>query len=116
MPKYKVTQKQGSKTLVSTFEAKNHALLLDFLKNVSTAKVTCIQQVVYEDDDNYPIDDFNYFKQYKAFCDNNNRSSKQILIHHVKKNLNEDELANLIKNVFEVNSLNIQSVKCRLFY
>lgn len=71
MPTYKVTQKQGNRTMTSTIEAKSLASLKAFLDQISTAKTTCIYEVHYENDtDTPPIDDFNYFKQFKAMARN----------------------------------------------
>lgn len=116
MPLYKITQKQGNRTITSTLEAKSLADLQAFLNAVSTAKTTCIYEVHYEDDLGLPpVDDFNYFKQFKAFASNNNDVTKQILLHNVKTTLNEDKIYSLIKSHLEVGGLNIESIKCRLF-
>ena len=42
MPTYKVTQKQGNRTMTSTIEAKSLVSLKAFLDQISTAKTTCI--------------------------------------------------------------------------
>lgn len=116
MPTYKITQKQGSKTITSTLEAKNLASCKAFLEAVSTAKVTCIYKVEYEDfSNNTPVDDMNYYKQYKAFVSDNQNFTKQVLVHHVKPTVNEKEMANLIKTHLEVNNTPIKGITCRLF-
>ena len=116
MPIYKVTQQQGNRVITSTLEAKSLASLQAFLTAASTAKIKYIYEVHYEDDmTNPPIDDFNYYKQYKAFCTNSNRRKKQVLVHNVKKTMDEDKLAQLCKTHLEVGGLKVDSVSCSLF-
>lgn len=116
MPIYKVTQQQGSRVITSTLEAKSLASLQAFLTAASTAKIKYIYEVHYEDDVTMPpIDDFNYYKQYKAFCTNSNRRKKQVLVHNVKKTMDEDKLARLCKTHLEVGGLKVDSVSCSLF-
>lgn len=116
MPVYKVNQKQGNRTITSIIEAKSVSNLKAFFEAVSTAKITAIYEVHYEyNGNNFPIDDFNYFKQYKAFADNKNRVTKQILLHNVKKSIDEDKLRALIKTHLEVGGMQIDSLNCRLF-
>lgn len=116
MPIYKVTQQQGSRVITSTLEAKSLSSLQAFLNAVSTAKIKYIYEVHYEDDiTTPPIDDFQYYKQYKAFCANSNRRKKQVLVHNVKKTMDEDKLAQLCKTHLEVGGLKVDSVSCSLF-
>ena len=116
MPIFKVTQQQGSRVITSTLEAKSLSSLQAFLTAASTAKIKYIYEVHYEDDvTTPPIDDFNYYKQYKAFCTNSNRRKKQVLVHNVKKNMDEDKLAQLCKTHLEVGGLKVDSVSCSLF-
>ena len=116
MPIYKVTQQQGSRVITSTLEAKSLSSLQAFLSAVSTAKIKYIYEVHYEDDTTTPpIDDFNYYKQYKAFCTNSNRRKKQVLVHNVKKTMDEDKIAQLCKTHLEVGGLKVDSVSCSLF-
>ena len=113
MPIYKITQQQGNRVITSTLEAKNLASLQAFLTAASTAKIKYIYEVHFEDDTTTPpIDDFN---QYKAFCANNNRRKKQVLVHNVKKTMDEDKLAQLCKTYLEVGGLKVDSVACALF-
>lgn len=116
LPIYKITQKQGNRSITSTLEAKSLSDLQAFLTAVSTAKITCIYELHYEDNLSVPpVDDFQYFKQFKAFGTNKNNITKQILIHNIKLNMNEDKLRNLIKTHLEVGGLKIDGLKCRLF-
>lgn len=116
MPIFKVTQQQGSRVITSTLEAKSLSSLQAFLTAVSTAKIKYIYEVHYEDDiTTPPIDDFQYYKQYKAFCANSNRRKKQVLVHNVKKTMDEDKLAQLCKTHLEVGGLKVDSVSCSLF-
>lgn len=116
MPIFKVTQQQGNRVVTSTLEAKSLASLQAFLTAASTAKIKYIYEVHYEDDmTNPPIDDFNYYKQYKAFCTNSNRRKKQVLVHNVKRTMDEDKLARLCKTYLEVGGLKVDSVSCSLF-
>ena len=116
MPLYKITQQQGNRIITSTLEAKSVASVQAFLTAVSTAKIKYIYEVHFEDDATMPpIDDFNYFKQYKAFCSNSNRRKNQVLVHNVKKTMDEDKLAQLCKTHLEVGGLKVDSVTCSLF-
>lgn len=116
MPLYKITQQQGNRVITSQLEAKSLADLQTFLKSVSTAKIKYIYEVHFEDDETTPpIDDFIYYKQYKAFCKNGNRRSKQVLLHNVKKTMTESKLSNLIKTHLEVGGMKIDEVSCSLF-
>lgn len=116
MPIYKITQQQGNRVITSTLEAKSVASVQAFLQAASTAKIKCIYEVHFEDETTTPpIDDFNYFKQYKAFCANSNRRKKQVLVHNVKKTMDEDKLAQLCKTHLEVGGLKVDSVTCSLF-
>lgn len=116
MPIYKITQQQGNRVITSTLEAKSLSSLQAFLAAVSTAKIKYIYEVHFEDDiTTPPIDDFQYYKQYKAFCTNSNRRKKQVLVHNVKKTMDEDKLARLCKTYLEVGGLKVDSVSCALF-
>lgn len=116
MPLYKITQQQGNRSITSQLEAKSLADLQAFLKAVSTAEIKYIYEVHYESSkDTYPIDDFNYYKQYKAICKNGNRRSKQFLIHNVKKTMTESRLSNLIKTHLETGGMKIEEISCALF-
>lgn len=111
MSLFKITQMQGSKTITSALECKDLKACLDLLNQISTAKVVQIQQIVYESDTNLkPVDDFNYMRQYKALAKNDSNCSKQFLFHHVKKNLNDDELIKLVKTYCEVDGKKVSSV------
>lgn len=116
MSLYKITQQQGNRVITSQLEAKSLSDLQNFLKSVSTAKIKYIYEVHFEDDETTPpIDDFQYYKQYKAFCSNGNRRSKQVLLHNVKKTMTESKLSNLIKTHLEVGGMKIEQVSCSLF-
>ncbi|QKG28768.1 hypothetical protein [Campylobacter sp. RM16187] len=116
MPIYKVTQQQGNRVITSTLEAKSLSSLQAFLAAASTAKIKYIYEVHFEDEETTPpIDDFTYYKQYKAFCKNGNRRSKQVLLHNVKKTMTESKLSNLIKTHLEVGGMKIDEVSCSLF-
>lgn len=113
---FKVTQKQGNRVITSTIEAKSFQNLMAFLKAVSTAKVSCVYEVHYEDRlTTPPIDDMNYFKQYKAILTNSAGISNQVLIHNVKLNLSENEIASLIRAHLETGGMSVDSLKCVLF-
>lgn len=116
MPIYKITQQQGNRVITSTLEAKSVPDLIAFLTAVSTAEVKYIYKVEFETQKtNFPPDDFNYNKQFKAFVSNKNRMCKQILLHNVKKTKNENELSTLIKTHLEVGGLAVNGVSCSLF-
>ncbi|WP_169779663.1 hypothetical protein [Campylobacter curvus] len=116
MPIYKITQQQGNRSITSQLEAKDLVSLQAFLKASSTAKIKCIYEVHYEDETTTPpVDDFQYFKQYKAFAKNSNGRSKQVLVYNVKKTMTETKLANLIRTHLEVGGLKVDSVTCSLF-
>ncbi|MDD6055060.1 MAG: hypothetical protein PUB96_00710 [Helicobacteraceae bacterium] len=61
-----------------------------------------------------PIDDLNYFKQYKAFVSGSNNCTKQVLVHNIKKTLSPSQISNLIKTHLEIGGIAINSVTCRL--
>ena len=116
MPIYKITQQQGNRVITSTLEAKSVSDLIAFLDAVSTAEIKYIYKVEFETQKtNFPSDDFNYNKQFKAFVSNKNRMCKQILIHNVKKTKNEAEISALIKTHLEVGGLAVKGVSCSLF-
>jgi len=71
MPIYKITQQQGNRVITSTLEAKSVPDLIAFLTAVSTAEIKYIYKVEFETQKtNFPPDDFNYNKQFKAFVSN----------------------------------------------
>ena len=116
MPIYKITQQQGNRVITSTLEAKSVSDLIAFLDAVSTAEIKYIYKVEFETQKtNFPSDDFNYNKQFKAFVSNKNRMCKQILTHNVKKTKNEAEISALIKTHLEVGGLAVKGVSCSLF-
>ena len=61
MPKYRVQLKQGSKTFVEHIEAKSLQAVLDFFALISTAKVTEVLKIEYEDTTKQPVDDMSVF-------------------------------------------------------
>ena len=116
MPIYKITQQQGNRVITSTLEAKSVSDLIAFLDAVSTAEIKYIYKVEFETQKtNFPSDDFNSNKQFKAFVSNKNGMCKQILIHNVKKTKNEAEISALIKTHLEVGGLAVKGVSCSLF-
>lgn len=116
MPLYKITQQQGNRVITSTLEAKSVASVQAFLTAVSTAKIKYIYEVHYEDEESTPpIDDFQYFKQYKAIAKNKNRVAKQVLLHNLKLTMDEDRIKELIKTNLEVGGLKVDELLCTLY-
>ena len=110
MPKYRIQIKQGSKTMVEHIEAKSLQNVLDFYSSFSTAKVTEILKVEYEDLSTQPVDDMNYFPLAKFMAVNNStKKSRQFIIHNIKKTKNSDDIASAIKQHFEIDGLAIDT-------
>jgi hypothetical protein len=110
MPKYRVQLKQGSKTIVEHIEAKSLDAVLTFYQAFSTAKVTEVLKVEYEDVTNPPIDDMNYYPIGKFMVLNkSSKKSRQIIIHNIKKTKSSDEIQNAIKQYFEIDGLAINN-------
>lgn len=110
MPKYRVQLKQGSRTITEHLEAKSLNDLLSFYSLLSTAKVTEVLKVEYEDTTKQPIDDMNYFPVAKVFvCNTANKISKQVMIHNVKPTKNTDDLINACKMYLEINGVSVTS-------
>ena len=116
MPIFKVTQQQGNRVITSTYEAKSVQALQTFLSLVSTAKVKYIYEVHFEAENNtFPIDDFNYRKQFKALAKNKNKFANQVLIHNVRLDKSENEIMQAIKDYLRVGNQSIDEVYCSLF-
>jgi len=116
MPLYRVQLKQGSRTIVNHIEAKSLNDLLSFYDRVSTMKVTEVLEVVYQNNHDIPIDDFNYKKLFKGYIRNHSsHKSKQIILHNLKPTINEDDLYSAIKAHLEIDGLVVDSVYCSLF-
>ncbi len=117
MSRYRVQLKQGSKTLVERIEASSVSVVQDFYDSFCTMKVTEILKIEYEasSDANIPIDDFNYISLYKAMIKNTDTNkSKQVVFHHLKNSINENEMAGLIQSNLEIDGFNVDSVYCSL--
>lgn len=115
MPKYKVQLKQGSRTLVDYIEAKSVADVLAFYSTLSTMKVSEILKIEFEDNTKPSIDDFNYWSLFKGIIANADRMSHQIIIHNIKPNKNEKDIAMACQTHLEVNSLSVKSIMTGLF-
>ena len=116
MPIFRVQLKQGSRTIVNHIEADTWEDVKSFYDAVSTMKVTEILQVVYQSSDkNIPVDDFNYKKLYKAFISNDSRESRQIIVHNIKKSINEKDIVNYIKKYLKVAGKKVEGVRVSLF-
>jgi len=111
LPKYKIQLKQGSKTYVQYGEFKSVDSCLLFYSTLSTAKVTEILRVEYENDTLPPVDDLQYFPIYKGFVRvSETRKSKQIIINHVKLSKNEGDIARLAVECCEVDGVAVDAV------
>ena len=116
MPLYRVQLKQGSRTIVNHVEAKSLNDLLAFYDRISTMKVTEVLEVVYQSGGDIPVDDFNYKKLFKGYIRNtSSHKSRQIILHNLKKSVDEDDLVSAIKAHLEVDGLVVDSVYCSLF-
>ena len=119
MPLYRVQLKQGSNTKVNHIEAKSVSSVIDFYSAVTTMKLTEVLKVEYQaPNNNIPIDDFNYIKMFKGMVKNDvgeDKISKQIIVHNIKKTVSEDELFNLIKLHLEISSKKITGIYSGLF-
>ena len=116
MSVYKVQLKQGSRTLVEYIEASSVSDVQAFYSTVTTMKLTEVLKVEYQASDNsIPIDDFNYNRLYKAFIkDTSTGKSRQVILHHLKKSLNENEIADYIKAYMKIDGVAVDSVYCSL--
>ena len=116
MPKYRVQLKQGSKTIVEHIEAKSVSAVLAFFDEITTMNVTEILRVEYENTSAFiPIDDFNYYSLFKGYLHTSNRQSKQIILHNVKLNKSEKDIALACQTLLEVNEVSVKSIISALF-
>lgn len=116
MPMYRVQLKQGSRTIVNHLEADSWEDIKAFYEAVSTMKVSEILEVKYSDDTQPPVDDFNYRKLFKGVIRNEEqRISKQIILHNIKKTVTLKELYQYIKKYLKINSFKVDSVLTQLF-
>ena len=116
MPMFRVQLKQGSRTIVNHIEADTWEDVKAFYDAVSTMKVTEILQVVYQSNEkSIPVDNFNYKKLYKAFMVNENRESRQIIVHNIKKSINEKDISNYIKQYLKIAGKKVEGVRVSLF-
>ena len=110
MPKYRVQLKQGSKTFVEHIEAKSLQAVLDFFALISTAKVTEVLKVEYEDTTKQPVDDMNYYPVCKLMLSNSaNHVSRQVVVHNVKLTKNLTDVINASKQYLEVSGFPVTS-------
>lgn len=116
MPKYKIQLKQGKRTLVAHGEFKSVNAILDLYNNISTMKVTEILKIEYEDTTRPPIDDFNYYSQFKGIIKNKaNRKSKQVIFNNIKLGTDEDKIFNSVISNMEIDGSTVDSCFCSLF-
>jgi len=116
MPMYRVQLKQGSRTIVNHLEADSWEDILSFYNAVSTMKVTEILEVKYSDDNQPPIDDFNYKRLFKGIIRNEDlKISRQIILHNIKKSISVDELSNYIKSYLKIRGKKVDGVLTTLF-
>ena len=116
MPKYRVQLKQGKRTIVEHIEGKSVDAVLNFYNTLTTMKVTEILKIEYQDNTTPPIDDYNYQSLFKGFIRNkDSRKMKQIILHNLKKSVNEDDIYNACISNLEIDSLSIDSVTLTLF-
>ena len=110
MPKYRVQLKQGSKTYVEHIEAKSVQSVLDFFALLSTAKVTEILKLEYEDTTKQPVDDMNYYPVCKLMLANSEKHvSRQVIIHNVKSTKSIDDVLTAAKQHLEVSGFSVTS-------
>lgn len=117
MPMYRIQLKQGSRTIVNHLEANSWEDVLAFYEKVSTMKVTEILEVKYQyNGDTLPVDDFNYRKLFKGFIRNEEqRISRQIILHNIKKTVSLKELYQYILQYLKINGFRVDSVQTALF-
>ena len=110
MPRYKVQLKQGSRTIVNQIEAKSVESVVTFFETLTTMIVTEVLELKYQKDVRPPVDDFNYYKQFKAFIKNNDKQMVQVYLSNFKKNKNENDFESLAKEHLEISSRPVSSV------
>ncbi len=110
MPKYRVQVKQGSKTMVQHIEAKSVDSVLAFYNTLSTARVTEILKVEYEDSRTPPVDDFQYNSLCKIMIANTSSNiSKQVIINNLKITKDENDIVAACKAYLEIDGLSVNS-------
>lgn len=111
MPFYRVKLQQGKRTVTEHIEAKSLTSLLTFFEYVTTMKVAEVLKVEYlNPSDIIPIDDFNYDSLFKTFAVNDvTNTSRQFILHNIKKTVTDDELFNKIFECLEVSGGSIAS-------
>ena len=114
---YRVQLKQGSRTIVNHLEADSWEDIKAFYEAVSTMRVTEILEVKYQyQGDTIPIDDFNYKKLYKGYIRNSEqRISRQIILHNIKKSISTNDLYPLIKKYLRINGFKVDGIHTNLF-
>ncbi|MFA6195655.1 MAG: hypothetical protein WC656_03310 [Sulfurimonas sp.] len=116
MPKYRIQQKQGKRTLVTHGEFKSVTACLTHFNTISTMKVTEILKVEYEDETTPPIDDYVYQSLFKGIItDSSNRQSKQVIFHNIKLTQSENDIYNSCIAHMEINNHSVDGGMCTLF-
>lgn len=110
MPKYKVQLKQGSRTVVNQIEAKSVESVVTFFETLTTMKVSEVLEVKYSNITKPSVDDFNYFKQFKAFLKNDNRETIQVYLQNFKTNKTEKDFEILAKEHLQIASKSVDSI------
>lgn len=110
MPKYRVQLKQGSRTITEHIEAKSLQSVLDFFSLLSTAKVTEVLKIEYENNTNPPIDDMLYFPFAKVIIGNlSAKTSKQVMFHNIKPSKNTADIIQACKTHLDINGLSVDN-------
>jgi len=107
--KFKITLKQGQKTWVEYAEAGSLQDVLAFYKAVSTAKVIKVEQILYEDNGEVPLDDRKYYSLVKVIA-RREGFARQYIFHNVKLSISFNELADLMRKYLNVAGGKIEGV------
>ncbi|MDD3466632.1 MAG: hypothetical protein PHE67_05725 [Campylobacterales bacterium] len=111
MPKYRVQIKQGSKTMVQHIEASSVDAVLALYQTLSTAKVTEILKVEYENLTTPPADDMQYYSVFKGLVrDSSTHKSRQIIINNIKLTKSTDAISTALKEYIELDGKRIDGV------
>ncbi len=111
MPKYRVQIKQGSKTMVQHIEASSVDAVLALYQALSTAKVTEILKVEFEDTTTPPPDDMQYYSVFKGIVrDSSTHKSRQVIINNVKLSKSTDAISTVLKEYLELDGRRIDGV------
>lgn len=114
---FQVQLKQGKNIKNVDLEAKNVDSILSFFEYASTMKVTLIKEIVYSlpPDSVIPVDDFQYNTLFSTFAKNTAGVSREFIFNNIKLIRNEREIFQKMRESFEIEGLNIDTIYASMF-